>query len=238
MKRGNSSLGLIAEIVPGEFPIDAWHPILLEIPDGGSTAHMSGRVPGLLSSSVSPVKRSRFRTINLPIYEDTKGYRLENLGRVKAWNRFSQAVPVVTLASRYDGYYCDQRRAQAVLVLPVWADGTSRLLELDWCEGPLEDCANPEWHLRASPPFQVKDGADRIREICRNPPMWEDCSFYLYVIPSFLGSHLLGKGNRTPSNVWQREWKYSEHAEMLNALNQIITTIMTLGSDEINQKRK
>ncbi len=62
----------VAGIVPGEFPVDAWHPLLLEIPEGGSKACISGRFPGLLvSSSVSPVEWDKSRVVCLPIYENT-----------------------------------------------------------------------------------------------------------------------------------------------------------------------
>jgi len=216
----------IAGLVPGEFPIDAWHPLLLEVPEGGSKAHISGRFPAPVSSSMSRVEWDKSRVVNLPIYEKTKRYRQENLRGLGISKEFPSMVPVVTVANRYDGYYCDQRRAQAVSVFAVWADGTSLLLEVDWCEGSLEDCITPEWHLRSSPRLPVKDGVDRLKGSCRNPPMWEDCSFYLYVIPPFLGSYLLGRGKRTPSTVWQQEWRYSEHAEMMRASDRIITTIM------------
>jgi len=141
----------ITDIVLGQFPVYAWHPILLEVPDGGSKKHISGRFPCLPGSSVNGVKWDISRVINLPVYKNTEGFGSETLRRVQAWDEFPDAVPTVTLANRIDGCYCDQRRAQTVSVLPVWADGTSMLLELDWYEGSLEDCSNPEWHMHASP---------------------------------------------------------------------------------------
>jgi len=221
----------VAEIVLGEFPIDAWYPLLLEIPEGNSKKCISGR---FLGPCVSRVEWDISRVINLPVYKNTEGYDPETLRRVKALNEFPNTVPVVTVANRYDGCYCDQRRAQMVSVFPVWADGTSILLELDWYEGSLEDCCNPEWHIRASPRVSLKDGVDRLRRICRNHPMWEDCSFYVYVIPPFLGSHLLGSGNGDSSKVWQKEWRYSNHGDMLGALGKIVTTIMELEIGDTN----
>lgn len=224
----------IAGIVPGEFPVDAWHPLLLEIPEGGSKACISGRFPGSLGSSVSPVEWDRSRVVNLPMYENTKRCRQETPRSVKALKEFPHTVPIVTIANRYDGYYCEQRRAQAVSVFAVWNDGASVLLELDWCEGSLEDCVSPEWHLRASSLLPIRDGLDRLRRVCRNSPMWEDCSFYLYVIPPFLGSYLLGRSKRIASKIWQEEWRYSQHAELMDASSQIITTILELGIDGSN----
>jgi len=221
-------MALVAGIVSGEFPIDAWYPIFLEVPDGGSKRHIGGRFPCLPGSSVNRVKWDISRVINLPVYKNTEGYGPETLRRVKAWSEFPD-VPAVTLANRIGGYYCDERRAQTVSVLPVWADGTPMVLELDWYEGSLEDCCNPEWHLRASPRLPIKDGVDRLKQSCRHPPMWENCFFYLYVIPPFLGSYLLGRGNRTSSKVWQREWTYPEHAEMMDASDQVIADIVKWG---------
>jgi len=215
----------IAGLVPGEFPIDAWHPMFLEVPEGGSKTHIGGRFPAPLSSVLGPVTWDKSRLVSLPIYENTKEYPRNNPGGLETSKEFPSVVPVLTVANRYDGFYCDQRRAQAVSVFSVWVDGTSLLLELDWCEGSLEDGITPEWHLRSSPRLPVKDGLDRLTRSCCHPPMWEACSFYIYVLPSFLGSYVLGSGQRNPSTVWQQEWKYSEHAEMMHAFNRIINTI-------------
>lgn len=216
----------IAGIEPGEFPVvDAWHVLPLEIPEGGSKRDIRGRFIGSLSSYVSAVEWDKSRIVNLPVYKSMPRRQEEIPKSVKVSKEFPYAVPIVTVATRYDGDYCDQRRAQAVSVFHVWIDGTAVLLELDWCEGPIEDCANPEWHLRGSPRFTIKDGLEKLQESCRNRPMWENCSFYLYVVPPFLGSHLLGRGKKIPSKVWQLEWGYTQHAEMVEALNQIITTV-------------
>ena len=216
----------IAEIEPGEFPVvDTWHVLPLEIPEGGSKHDIRGRVIGPLSSYMSAVEWDKSRIVNLPIYKNTQRCQQEILKSVKITEEFPYDLPVVTVATRYDGDYCDQQRAQAVSVFHVWIDGTAVLLELDWCEGSMEDCSNPEWHLRASPLLPIRDGLGRLRKICHNPPMWENCCFYLYVIPPFLGSYLLGRGKRMISNVWQLEWGYTQHAEMMEALNQIIIIV-------------
>ena len=218
----------VTEIVSGEFPIDARRPIFLEVPDGGSKKHISGMFSFLPGSSVNRVKWDISRVINLPVYKNIEGYDTETPSKVKAGDKFPDAVPVVTLANRIDGCYCDQRRAQTVSVLPVWADCTSMLLELDWYEGSLEDCSNPEWHIRTSPRVSLQDGVERLRKMCRNRPVWEDCSFYVYVIPASLGSNLLGRSNGNSHKIWQKEWKYSNHGDMLSALGKIVATIMEL----------
>jgi len=221
----------VAEIVLGEFPIDAWYPLLLEIPEGSSKKCISGR---FLGPCVSRVEWDESRVINLPIYENTKRYQREALRSVEASKDFRYAVPDVTVAKRIGGYYCEQSRAQTVSVLPVWADGTSMLLELDWYEGTSEDCSNPEWHLQASPRVFLEDGVNRLRKICRNRPAWQDCSFYVYVIPPFLGSNLLGQGNENSNKVWQKEWRYSKHGDMLSALGKLMATIGELRIGDTN----
>ena len=128
----------IAEIEPGEFPItDAWHALPLEIPEGGSKHDIRGRSIGLLTSHMSAVEWDKSRIVNLPIYKNTQRCQQEILKSVKITEEFPYDLPVVTIATRYDGDYCDQRRAQAVSVFCVWIDGTAVLLELDWCEGPM-----------------------------------------------------------------------------------------------------
>ncbi len=216
----------IAGLIPGEFPIDAWHPLSLEIPEKGSKTHIGGRFPAPLSSFLSPVEWDMSRVINLPIYKNAKEYPQASLGGLRASKEFPSGVPVATVAARYDGCYCDQRRAQAASVFLVWVDGKSLVLEVDWCEGSLEDGINPEWHLRSSSPLPVREGLEGLRRTVCTPPAWEDCSFYLYVNPPFLGRHLLGEGEKIPSIIWQQEWRYSEHEEMMLALNRIMTTVM------------
>jgi len=221
----------VAGIVPGEFPVDSWYPLLLEIPEGGSKACISGRFPGLLVGlPVSPVEWDKSRVVSLPIYENTERCRQKTVRGVMASKDLPDTVPIVTIANRYDGYYCDQRRAQVVSVLAVYTGGTSLLLELDWCEGSLEDCVSPEWYLQASSFLTIRDGLDRFKKVCRNSPMWEDCSFYLYVIPPFLGSYLLGRGKRMASKIWQEEWSYAKHSELMDASSQVIDVIVELGN--------
>ncbi len=217
----------ITEIVPGHFPIDSWHPILLEVPDGGSKKHISGRFPNLTGSSANQVRWDSSRVISLPVYTDgAKECEPCPLRNSETLRESAESMPCISVAARYDGYYCDQRRAQSVSVLPVWPDGTSMLLDLDWYEGSLEDCSNPEWVIQASPRVLLRDGVDRLRMACRRRPVWEDCLFYVYVIPAFLGTSLLGSGSENPSRVWQKAWKCANHGEILSALGKIVATVM------------
>ncbi len=56
----------IAEIVLGEFSIDIWYPLLLEIPDGDSKTHNSGRFLYSPGSSVNRVKWERMYNVIRP----------------------------------------------------------------------------------------------------------------------------------------------------------------------------
>lgn len=82
--------------------------------------------------------------------------------------------------------------------------------------------------------LSIKEGIERLSKAAEYVPVWEDCSFYVYVIPPFLGSHLLGRGNGNSSKVWQKEWRYSNHGDMLSALGKIVTTIMELEIGDTN----
>lgn len=221
----------IAEIAPGEFPIEAWGSFPLEVPETGFKKDMGGRIPSVFGLRLESTKWDNSRIVSIPRYKKAQKLHPKTVKRMLApvkKGSFPENIPTVTLAVRTCGCYCDERRAQGVSVLPTWSDGTAVLLELDWCEGAAEDCVNPEWYLKASERLELKDGLHRLRQSCARSPSWEGCSFFLYFNPSFLGDYLLGRGRDIPNRTWQREWKYSEHETMMNGLDQVIDRIWGL----------
>jgi hypothetical protein len=213
------------ETSPCELPIDEWRSIPLEIPSQGFKTHLLGRFPGGMGNNSLEADSE---IINVPIYTG------EDIGDTQVFERLGSSdksnsqtkIPVVTVTTKSCGRHSDGRQIQSVNVLPVWNDGTSMVLELDWSEGDsVEDAVNPEWYVRASPRLPVIDGLQRLKECSKLHPLAEECSYYLYINPSSIGKNVLGEGHEYPSKVWQREWKFSNRMEMIESLVKLSETI-------------
>jgi hypothetical protein len=220
--------------IPGEFPITEWRSFPLEIPASGSEKHIIGRFPGGLH--VEPTKDVS-QVINLPVYtgEDICDAGIfENFPTDLEKVREISKVPVVSVATKTCGQYSDGRLLQSLSVLPIWKDGLSIVLELDWSEGnSMEDAVNPEWFIRASPTLPVKEGLQKLKKCFKLPPLAEKCSHYLYVNPSSLGTHVLGEGQECPSMTWPCAWKYEECEKMLNALDRLAENLLICFGDDL-----
>lgn len=216
----------ICGMIPGEFPIIEWRSFPLEIPSSGFKKYIMGRFPGGLK--VKPIKDDS-EVINLPVYtgEDVCDARIfEDFSSDPEKMRTIAKIPVVTVATKTCGQYSDGRLIQLLSVLPAWNDGTSMVLELEWSEGnPGEDAINPEWYIQASPRLPVKEGLQKLKECSKPSPIAEKCSYYLYINPSLLGTHVLGEGKEYSSKIWRREWKFDECEKMLDAVSELAQTV-------------
>lgn len=219
----------MCEMVPGEFPITVWRSFPLEIPSNGFKKYIMGRFPG--GHNINPIK-DESEVINLPVYtgdDICDAIIFEDFSSDPEKMRAIAKIPIVTIATKTCGQYSDGRLIQSLSVLPIWNDGTSMVLELDWSEGnPAEDCINPEWYIQASPRLSVNEGLQKLRECSRPFPIAEKCSHHLYVNPSSLGTHVLGEGKEYSSKIWRHEWKFDECKKMLDAVGRLAQKIAEL----------
>ena len=136
----------------GEFPVDDYHPIFLEIPKNEFKVDFSGRFNNNYNSGLEKTVWHQKRIIPLPIYEINDDIvdidTLELLTHSWSHSLVPEDIPFITLSIKVKGSYCDEREGQYVFVLLVWPDDTARILELDWFEGPVEDCITPEWSIQ------------------------------------------------------------------------------------------
>lgn len=213
----------------GEFPVDDYHPIFLEIPKNEYKLDLSGRSNNRYNSELDKTVWHSKRIISLPIYDindDTVGNdSLEIL--THSWSRslVPEDIPFITLSVKVKGLYCDEREGQYVLVLLVWPDETARILELDWFEGPVEDCITPEWSIKSSYWLSLKEAITKLKNICSKPTGLHSSRFSIFVNPLCLGSILAGNKHEARWSSWKYEWDYGNHLKFIQDLNQILTTV-------------
>jgi len=214
----------------GEYPIDAWKPLLLETPREGYKKDIVGRINSAMGLSLKNTKWNRKRTVNLPIYSHTQNNDVKRLKIViKHWYDigFPEDVPCLALAVKSRGFYSDKREAQYITVLTVWSDAVARIMSLDWCEGPIEDCITPEWHIQATPLLNLRNAIEKIPKLFKTIS-WDEPSFSIYTIPSCLGNGLHGKTVDSSYPLWDHEWRYSDLAELKDDLTLLFSTIQEI----------
>jgi hypothetical protein len=217
-----------SETTPGEFPITEWRSFPLQIPSNGFKKYILGSLPGRVKTGNV---EENVETIHLPVYigEDICDTRLfEDLQNSSSVAKNQAKIPIATVATKACGECSSSGlQTQSLSVLPIWNDGTSIVLELDWYEGdPMEGNINPEWYIQASPRLSVKDGLQKLKRSSK------PCSIAdkhlcccMHITPVSLGTHVLGEGDvrscSSPSKVWSQLWKFDTHEKMLDAIDKL-----------------
>jgi hypothetical protein len=217
-----------SETVPGEFPITEWRSFPLQIPSDGFKKYILGSLPGGVRTGDM---EEDSEVVHLPVYvgEDICDARIfDEVSGDPALAEELGKVPVATIATKACGECSTSGvQTQSLSVLPVWSDGTSIVLELEWYEGdPMEGGINPEWYIRASPRLSVKDGLDKLKESYKPTSIADKrCCCCMHVNPISLGTHFLGEGHvapcSSPGNIWSRNWKFDTHEKALDAIGKL-----------------
>jgi len=217
-----------SETVPGEFPITEWRSFPLQIPSNGFKKYVLGSLPGGVKTGNV---EEDLEVIHLPVYvgedicdatifEEVPGDSsgAKNLGK----------IPVATIATKACGECSSSGvQTQSLSVLPIWSDGTSILLELEWYEGdPMEGNINPEWYIQASPRLSVKEGLQKLKGSSKSCSIADKrCCCCMHVNPVTLGTHVLGEGHAhscsSPSKLWPQLWKFATPDKMLDAIDKL-----------------
>ncbi|MHA1989781.1 MAG: hypothetical protein ACW981_10380 [Candidatus Hodarchaeales archaeon] len=198
----------------GEFPVDSYEPIYLEIPKDGSKLNLLGRHNW--SSSLTDRKVSWYekRLIQLPDYSIKESIEITDLKRIfQTWSKFSipDNVPCFNLAVSTKGSYCSEgREAQTITVLLLWANGMTRLLHLDCFEGALDDCCTPEWYIKSSKLLTLNIAISQLNNIYKSPPAWDFPRFSIYLNPPCFKLDLNGEKIEIDKKGWKMEWIYDD----------------------------
>jgi hypothetical protein len=224
-----------SKTVPGEFPITEWRTFPLEIPSKGFKKHIIGHYArGLRADS----DQEDPEVIHLPVYigEDICDPDVfEKIPDTETTDPIAK-IPVVTVATKACGECsCSGVRTQSLSVLPVWNDGTSMVLDLEWYEGdPAEGNINPEWYIQASSKLSVKEGLQKLKESSRPSTNAEKCCYCMHINPASLGTHVLGEETQNSctfqSRLWPHKWKFESHEKMLNAIDKLSESLSDLSA--------
>ena len=216
----------------GEFPVNSFQPIFLEIAKDGKKMDLSGRLGFISAKSNIRITWRSLRIVSLPFYETTK----ESLNftclkpLLKSWqNSFiPEDVPCIALAVNTTGSYCDIREGQRVAVLLIWNDNTARILTLDWFEGPLEDCISPEWYISSSEWLPLERAFEKLENICTCPSSLQNPIYSLFINPPCLGCEFKGDKNEIIGKCWQFEWIYRNQLDLVKDLKSTLRRINKL----------
>ena len=227
-----SDLSLVST-TPGVFPVNNFHPIFLEVPKSLKKFDISGRKNFsqiFIEKNLGWLPR---RIISLPKYENDKNADPECLKSIiQLWERalIPEEIPCIGLGVNITGQNSDGRESQYVTVLLIWANQKTRILELDWFEGPLDDCITPEWYLQVSEIMNLRNALNRMRKILKMPLNLENPLFSIYSIPPCLGRSVQNKWEESDHAGWRYKFSFHKHEKWTKALESILSQIHALFS--------
>ncbi|MHA1971004.1 MAG: hypothetical protein ACTSXE_04080 [Candidatus Thorarchaeota archaeon] len=219
--------------VCGEFPVDAYSPIFLEIAKEHKREDLSGRF-NCSGSYAGQVLYSNFwhpvRSIPLPLFENDPDLTMQEFRNgyshlLEEWDDscIPDNLPCAAVSLKTHGNYCDEREAQRVVMLLVYSNAIARLMFLDFFEGAMDDCISPEWYLSVSKLMPVDVAIQRVSEISYNQPEWQRVCSSISIKPNFLGNILVqGRKIETDERKWGFEWIYQAQTDLIPDLNNLL----------------
>ena len=208
--------------VQGKFPVDTFHPIFLEIPRDNQKMDISGRSNNVFVSRSNQADWQMRRIVPLPEYREEDNYNIESLRSIlQIWNQafIPNEIPCISIATTIKGGHSSEGRiGQYSIVFLIWPNFTSRILELDWFEGPLDDCITPEWYIRTSELMTLNNAKKIMKKLHTKPPSWDKSVFSLYTIPSCLSINLNGQKDHGDIEGWRCNWTYNDYSEFKSDL--------------------
>ncbi len=209
----------------GTFPIDTYHPIYMEVPRS-LKSDITGRSNFSSPNKYNKNKWGTRRIISLPVFREEGDLQNEVLQNIfQLWNDsyVPKEIPSIAIATTiYGGYSSEGRIGQYAAILIIWANRTARILELDWFEGPLEDCITPEWYIRTSELMTRKNAIKKMREIHKIPPAWDKPVYSMFSIPSKIDVNFKGNRDDTGYGIWGNGLKYIEFDDLQDDLENIL----------------
>lgn len=220
-----------SEVAPCTFPVWASSPILVEIPPSGVKNYKTGL------SSEDSIQKDRERALPLaikfPVYThqtDSTLSAFENIPESadSGNNGIDLREPVLAVAITTSGLAEGNKRVERHCVLPVWNDGTTVPMTLDWYEGePAEGTPNPEWHLSAPKGMPLTLGLQSLQKSAQLPAGVDGSGYRLFISPWKIGATVLDNaGQETSHKIWQREWSFTDFAEFQRALGRICDVLL------------
>ena len=219
--------------VCGEFPVDAYSPIFLEIAKEHKREDLSGRF-NCSGSYAGQILYSNFwhpvRSIPLPLFENDPDLSMQEFRNgyshlLEEWDNSSipDNLPCAAVSLKTHGNYCDEREAQRITVLLVYPNRLARIMYLDFFEGAMDDCISPEWYLSDSKLMPIDVAIQSVAQISVNQPGWQRVCSSISIKPNFLGN-VLDRGNKleTDERKWRFEWTYHNQTDLIPDFNNLL----------------
>jgi hypothetical protein len=212
--------------VCGEFPVDSYSPIFLEISKEHKREDLSGRFNCSGSTTGQAFYTNYWhpvRSIPLPLFENDSNLSFQELKEgysqlLEEWCESSipDNLPCAAIALKTHGNYCDEREAQRIVVLLVYPNRIARLMFLDFFEGAMDDCISPEWYLSVSKLMSFDWAIKKVTELSLNQTDLQRPHSSISVKPEFLGKVLIhGKKEETSERKWGFEWTFNSQSELV-----------------------
>jgi hypothetical protein len=229
-----------SELTPCEFSLWTSSPILVEIPPNGTKDF----VAGLFSDRhIKKTTNGDYpHTIKFPIYAHQDISNIQTYAELPSRtdtdndpsNTFAK-VPLITIGTAVSGKVDGEVLVETHCVLPVWNDGSTVLVTLNWFEGEsAEGTPNPEWHMRASTGLPFEMSMENLVQSSQLPTNAKNCLYHLHFSPWLLGSQILGNnGVDSKHKIWQREWRFSEYDEFSSVLSRLRAGLMENDPSEL-----
>lgn len=232
------SVRLVGSIC-GEFPVDSYFPVFLEIAKEHKREDLSGRF-NCSGSTAGQVLYTNYwhpvRSIPLPLFEIDSDMSMQKLREsygqlIEEWQDscIPDNLPCAGVSLKFHGNYCDEREAQRIAVLLVYSNSVTRLMFLDFFEGALDDCISPEWYLSVSKLMPIDCAIEKFTEISSNQSELHRAYSSISIKPEFLGN-LLTHGNKeeTSERKWGLEWTYNSHSELVIDLTTLLDELRNI----------
>ncbi len=220
----------------GQFPVDSHTPIFLEIPSEDMKRDLSGRFGHLRLDTWRMLPQQNWspsRTILLPVYAYDSGLEPTELRHIfmsiiRQWNTslIPDNIACAALAVNCIGNYTDERQAQRCFVLLLWANGSANILDLDWFQGPLEDCISAEWYMHWLRIMTWPTAFDTFKQMISSKSRLTSSRLSVFIKPAWLGDLLSVKREYSENHPeWEYEWVYTDHTrcyeDVVRVLNEL-----------------
>ncbi len=225
--------------ISGEFPVDSYFPIFLEIAKEQKREDLYGRfncsgsytIQALCTNYWHPVRHIPLPHIEIDTELSMQELRTGYIHLLEEWQNscIPDNIPCAAISLKIHGNYCDEREAQKIDVLLIYPNHNARIMHLDFFEGAMDDCISPEWYLSVSKVMSIEEGLARMNEIVSYTSELQRPLSSIAVKPNFLGYLLVnGKKNETSIRKWGFEWTYNSQSDLTNDLKTLLDEIQAI----------
>lgn len=229
-------IALIGEEL-GIFPIDSYQQLFLEIAKDNRKLDLSGRKNIYYNRPSISDKWSKRRIIKLPTYLQDRPISLRRLKEIsELWDYYfiPSDLPFLAVATVIKGDQTSEGRlAQHGVVLTINSNLTGRIFEIEWFEGPEEDCITPEWYVRSSELLSMDQAILKVKKLHQLKSRLKRPLYAISTIPSSLDIPIEGEIKEHTTKYWKIEHTYFDFLNFQGDLYNLLDLISKQIGDDI-----